>query len=172
MKTLFSKLANLFLISTLVASLTLAGCGYTIQKSGSEKLGSYYPGTLTSQFPNYVYTPMVFTATSQTATQTLGGISFCTFSLTATALTTVTWIVKGSTDGGTNYYAIAVAPYVAGTLVPSTSAITSTSAPVLFVANLSGFTNFEIVTSGTFTATSVTITPTCSSNEGLVMNVG
>jgi len=164
-------IARIVMASLLAVLMATAGCGY-FQKPTPNR-GAYYPGTLTSALPNYPYPAMNFTATSQTDTQTLGGVSFVTIEETAATCTTLTFQVKVSNDGGTNYYALAVAPYVAGTLVPSTSAVTvSNNTPTLYVANVAGFTNIEIVTSSTFTCTGVNFYITGSSNPGLILNIG
>jgi len=127
--------------------------------------GSFNTG-LTSLFPNFRYSKMTFTATAQTLSQGVGGASYCTISLTGT-LTAATFTISVSNDGGTTYYAAAVAPYAA-TITPVTTAITVSSGTGLYVFNVAGFTNFKIVTSGTFTGTNLIVQPTCTSNKGLV----
>jgi len=117
--------------------------------------------------PNSVYPAMTFTATSQTLKQAIGGKSYCTLSGTAVALTTATFQVKLSNDNGANYYAASVAPYAAS-LTPVTTAFAVTSAPALYVFNAASFTSVEIVSSGTFTATSFSWQLTCSTNRGLL----
>lgn len=175
MKTAFEK----FVSAVLVCVLGAMGYGITRlpaplpTSSGPQKFGSFYPGTLTSAFPNYPLTPMTFTATAQTVTAILSGVSYVTISETATTCTTMTFQVKVSNDNGVTYYALAIAPYVAGTLVPSTSAVTvSNNTPNLYVANVAGFTNIEIVTSSTFTATGVSFQITGTSNNGHILNIG
>jgi hypothetical protein len=158
------------MIGLVCATMFLASCAKPAPAPG--KVG-YYPGTLTSLFPNYPYPAMNFTATSQTVTQALSGVSFVTIEFTATTCTPITWQVKVSNDGGTNYVALPVAPYAAGTLSPSTSAVTLSAATTeMYVANVAGFTNIEIVTSSTFTATGVNFYITGTSNHGLAVNVG
>lgn len=129
-----------------------------------------YSGQLAVSQPNYSYAPMVFTATAQTKTQVLGGCSTATISISGTALTTVTWQIFASNDGGTNYYAIpqSTGAFTSNVLTVTTGAATTTTAATLYYANLSGFTIFKIVTSGTFTATNVTAKVVCSANKGLV----
>jgi len=159
------KISAVMMALVLTIGLCLVGCSSTPERLGA----GYYPGTLTSLLPNYPYPPMVFTATSQTLTQALSGQSYCTFSVTANTLTTATFTIEGSSDGGTTYYPWAVAPLAgSATLASVLTAITVTTAPKMYVANVAGLTNFEIVTSSTFTATSVTVTPVCTSNKGLL----
>ena len=175
MKTAFEK----FMSAMVVCILGL--CGYGISRlpaplptsSGPQKFGAFYPGTLTAAFPNYPYPVMSLTATAQTVTQPLSGASYVTISQTATTCSSATYQFKVSNDGGVTYYALAVAPYVAGTLVPSTSAITVTNnSASLFVANVAGFTNIEVVTSSTFTATGFAIQIVGTSNNGHILNIG
>lgn len=165
------KLANILVLAVLSMSLLAIGCNQN--PAPQQKVGAYYPGTLTSALPNYPYPVMTFTATAQTVTQILSGVSYVTIEENAATCTTLTFQVKVSNDGGTNYYALAVAPYVAGTLVPSTSAVTvSNNTSTLYVANVAGFTNIEVVTSSTFTATGVTFQIVGTSNAGHILNIG
>jgi hypothetical protein len=125
-------------------------------------------GAQPSIFPNFRYAPLTATATSQTVKAPMGGVSSCLIQQTSVANTTITWQIKFSMDGGTTYYALSMAPY-ATSLTQSTAAITTTStAAALFVANMADITNIELVTSGTFTATSLTVQLTCSGNKGLL----
>jgi len=152
----FSIAASLIL----VASSLMVGCS---PKPAEVPLGaSYYPGTLTSALPNYPFPLMTFTATSQTKTQALSGQDCLTLTMTSTALTTVTFLVKVSNDGGTTYVAARTAPYAA-TLTPSITAVTAT-ANLPYIVNVAGWTNYEIVTSGTFTATAVNFQGVATSN--------
>lgn len=123
-----------------------------------------------SIFPNYRYPPMVFTATSQTLKQAVGGVSTATLEITGTA-TACTLQIKASNDGGSNYFAI---PYFAGVYTSNVPVIVTGAAfpaynnsPVLYWVSLAGFTNFEIVSSGTFTGTSCTVQVTGSGNKYL-----
>jgi len=126
-----------------------------------------YPGTLPVAFPNIRYAPMVFTATGQTKTQNIGGVSAASISVTGSAFTTATWTLVGSNDGGMNWFPLNVAP-LAVPLAPVTTATTTASVPALYVANLAGLTNIEIVTSGTFTASAASFQITSTSNTGLL----
>lgn len=121
-------------------------------------------------FGNTAFPSMKFTATSQTKSVILQGFSICTISQTSVANTTATWQAKLSNDGGTTYYAAAVAPYVGSATLASVLTATTTTATTaaLFVVNVGGFSNLEIVTSGTFTATSVSFQVTCSGNKGVI----
>src|SRR5579864_2531914 len=69
--------------------------------------------SLGSILPNYSFPAMVFTATAQTKTQALGGVSYATIDVTASGLTTVTFQLKASNNGGASYdFNVGVAPYV------------------------------------------------------------
>jgi hypothetical protein len=121
-------------------------------------------------FPNYRYPPMVFTATSQTFKQAVGGVSTGLLEITGTA-TACTLQIKVSMDGGTNYYAT---PYFAGVYTSNVAQIVTGAAfpaynnsPVLYWVSLAGVTNYEIISSGTFTGTSCTATMTASGNKYL-----
>lgn len=156
----FSKPFAIMASVLLLASSLLVGCG---EKPGPQALGaSYYPGTLTSALPNYPFPVMTFTATAQTLSQNLSGQACMTLTMTSTALTTVTFIVNGSNDGGVTYVPLRVAPYIA-TLTAAITAITAT-ANKPYLVNVSGFTNYQIVTSGTFTATNVKFAAVATSN--------
>jgi hypothetical protein len=128
--------------------------------------------SLGSPLPNFPSPAMTFTATGQTKTQALGGVSYATLDITASGLTTATFQVKASNNGGASYdFNVGVAPYVytSGTLANiSQSPITITSAPAVYVCNLAGFTTVAIVTSGVFTATSITARITATSNKGVL----
>jgi hypothetical protein len=129
--------------------------------------GPYYPGSTPSIFPNYSYAPATFTATSQTSSViNLTGLTSGLVQVTGTALTTVTWAIKGSIDGGVTFFSLPTAAIPTTTVPITTTAVTqTTTASALYVVNLSGMTNVEFVTSGTFTATSVAIKLTASSNK-------
>jgi hypothetical protein len=116
-------------------------------------------------FPTYQPAAQSFTATAQTgAVYTAVGFSSATVAVVGTAITTVTWALQGSTDG-VNFFPLATA----APLVPGTTAATqTTTANAIYVANVAGFTKFRIVTSGTFTATGLTIKFTASAAKGLL----
>jgi hypothetical protein len=155
-------------VSALVALIVLA-LGVAI---ASWSQGPPANPSLGSILPNYSFPAMVFTATAQTKTQALGGVSYATIDVTAVGLTTATFQVKASNNGGASYdFNVGVAPYVytSGALSAiSQSPITITSAPAVYVCNLAGFTNVEITTSATFTATSLTAKITGTSNHGVL----
>lgn len=174
------KISRLFKPATIVviALLCLLGIGNIAQHLHptaqqitdlvSAQTQPFYPGSTTSLLPNYPYPVMTFTATSQTLKQPLSGQSYATISITGATFTTATFTIKGSNDKGVNFYPLAVAPYPVsgGSFTPTVSAITVTSPPALYVVNVAGFTNIEIVTSGTFTATSMSAQITGTSNKG------
>lgn len=127
----------------------------------------YYPGSLATMTPNYSYPAQTFTATAQTGTAiNLGGLTSGIVQVKGTGLTTVTFAVQGSMDGGATWFSLPTATYPT-TAAPSTLAVTQTAtATTQYVVNLAGITNVRFVTSGTFTATSVTLQLTASANKG------
>jgi hypothetical protein len=129
-------------------------------------------GLFTTALPNYKYTAMSFTATSQNKTQAIGGVSTASVQISGSSLTTVTWQLTCSNDGGANYYGIpslaAGGTVTSGVLPITTAGTITTTTAALYYFNLSGCTNFKIATSGTFTATSVTAQVVASSNKGLL----
>jgi hypothetical protein len=115
--------------------------------------------------PTQRLTPLVFTATSQTVTRTLPSSSCAVISQTANTLTTATFTVEVSNDGGTTYYPAAVAPYVGSAARASVlTAITVTTSGHLYILPVVGMTNLEAITSSTFTGTSLTLTITTTGN--------
>lgn len=84
--------------------------------------------------------------------------------LTGTSLTTVTFSVMGSSDGVT-FYALPITTVASPGSTP-TLTVTATAAGI-YQVNLAGITHVEFVTSGTFTATSVTLMLTASPNGGV-----
>lgn len=122
-----------------------------------------------SPYNNTILGPVTITATNTTSsaiplsggTSPAIGSSFssCTVSLTGSGLTTVTFGLTGSADGGINYFAVPMATLLApGTLVTTATATTGG----LYRLNCAGLTHLKIVTSGTFTATSVNFTVTAA----------
>ncbi len=128
--------------------------------------------TITSPLPNLVFVPMTFTATGQTKSMPIGGISIATVRIAGPA-TAATLQIKASNDAGANYFAI---PFVPGAGTMYTSGVLNVSNPgtfpayagsaVLYYVNLSGFNFVEVVSSGTFTGTSVSVQIVGSSNSG------
>jgi hypothetical protein len=123
-----------------------------------------------SPYSNLKLTPTAMTATAQTSAaigldlyHTGTGNSFATGTLTVTgtALTTATFGVLGSSDGGNNYFPVNLYPVLTPTAGASTQTVT---AAAMFYVNLAGLTHIKYVTSGTFTATSITILVTASPN--------
>jgi len=116
-----------------------------------------------SPYTNAVFPAQLATASAQTlATISLSGnlgaaagssYAAGTITVTGTALTTVTFSVQGSSDGGVTFYALPIYTQNSPTTAAATS-ITATSAG-LYQVSLVGITHVKITTSGTFTATSV-----------------
>ena len=129
-----------------------------------------------------VFTPQIFTATGQTGTPIqLNGLSGGTstvgssytlgsVTVTGTSLTTITFQVLGSSDNGGTYYAMPIYT-VASPTTPAATTITAT-ANGLYQVNLAGLTHVKFATSGTFTATNVTITLTATPNGQLARSSG
>lgn len=115
---------------------------------------------------NAGYAVVTFTATSQTSTpMTTGSTSYMTIRVVGSSLTTATWALKCSNDGGTSYFSWPTAAVG----VPGTLALTQTStADAMYIANISATDHCEFVTSGTFTGTNIKIKVTTSGNRGLL----
>lgn len=116
-----------------------------------------------SPYHNNTFLPVVMTATSQTSTPFKLGAnrdsySAGTITLTGTALTTVTFGVLGSVNGVT-YVPLAIQ----SCSVPGTYTLTVTAtAASCYQVNLAGMLYIEYQTSGTFTATNISILLTAS----------
>jgi hypothetical protein len=130
------------------------------------------------QFSNFVFPASVFTATGQTSTTidlspnqagANGAYSAGALSVVGTGLTTATFQVLGSSDGGQNFFALNVAPATSPT---STSTMTTVTGNGLYYVDLAAITHIQIATSGTFTATSLSIQLTGSPNGSVVENSG
>jgi len=121
--------------------------------------------------PNFSPAALTFTATSQTGKIALSGFQSCTMQYVGTGITTATFEVKGSNDGGTTYYPLpfSTGAYTSNVLSVVTGATITESGntAVIWWLNVASLTNLEVVTSGTFTGTSIAIKFTCSSNRGL-----
>lgn len=119
-----------------------------------------------SVFPAQVFTGdtsgMVMQLNSPPST---GSASVGAITLVGTSLTTVTFTVEASTDGGLNYFPAPVYTVASPSIAASTP-ITATASGQYYI-NLAGVTHLQIVTSGTFTATSVSFQLTTSPNAGL-----
>lgn len=157
----FIKIASVSILSFIlafgVASLSIAPRRLEAQVGPS--------GAISVIEPTQRLTPLVFTATSQTATRTLPSSACAVVSQTANTLTTATFTIEYSNDGGTTYYPAAVAPYVGSAARASVlTAITVTTSGHLYILPTTGMTNIEAVTSSTFTGTSLTLTITTSGN--------
>lgn len=125
-----------------------------------------------------IFKTQSFTATGQTGTaiQLNGlvipstvGSSYAsgTITVTGVALTTVSFQVMGSSDNGATFYLLPVSSVT----TPGTPATTVTATgPGLYQFNLAGLTHIKLVTTGTFTATSVSFTLTGSPNASISRN--
>lgn len=133
-----------------------------------------------SPYSNSVFTPQIFTSTGQTgATIQLNGLitpstvgssfSSLVLTVTGTSLTTATFQVLGSSNNGGTFAPLLVSS-VANPGSPNTT--TTVTGPGLYQVNAVGLTHVKIVTSGTFTATNLTITITASPNAQITKNSG
>jgi hypothetical protein len=140
------------------------------------------PQNQASPYTNSVFASQTFTATGQTgATVQLNsltvpstvGSSFAsgTITLTGTSLTTVTFSVMASADNGATFpTALPITTVAAPGSTPSTPITATTSG--LYQISLAGITHIKFVTSGTFNATSVSLTLTASPNALISRNTG
>lgn len=144
-------------------------------------MGAITPGfaQLASPYSQSVWPAQTFTATNQTgSTIQLNGLqvsstvgsSFAsgTLTVTGTSLTTVTFAVQGSSDNGATFYALPIYTVASPTSTPTTT-VTATGNGI-YQVSLAGITHVRIVTSGTFTATNVSIVFTSSPNAGVAKN--
>jgi hypothetical protein len=120
------------------------------------------------QQTNIIYPAQTFTATSQTGTViTLGqspsgnggSNSVGNITVSGSSLSTATFTVLGSSDGGNTYTALNVNLITTPATVATTTTVTAGG---VYQVNLAGITQIEFQTSGTFTATSLTLTLTTS----------
>jgi hypothetical protein len=120
------------------------------------------------QQTNIIYPAQTFTATSQTGTViTLGqspsgnggSNSVGNITVSGSSLSTATFTVLGSSDGGNTYTALNVNLITTPATVATTTTVTAGG---VYQVNLAGITQVEFQTSGTFTATSLTLTLTTS----------
>lgn len=91
-----------------------------------------------------------------------------TITVTGTALTTVSFQIMGSSDNGATFYLLPVYSVVNPAASPVTT-VTATASG-LYQINLAGLSHIKLVTTGTFTATSVSIVLTGSPNASISRN--
>lgn len=131
-------------------------------------------GMLSAQSPyktNIFIPGWTATASSQTSPSIPLGTSYSvgTITLTGSSLTTATFAVMGSSNGGATYTALPISAIADPTTTATT--ITATAAG-LYQVNLATITHIKFVTSGTFTATSVTLLLTGAPNGSLARGGG
>jgi|SRR5579872_4317081 len=160
--TAFTLAATIGLICASLMFGPLMQRSPTVQAQGNQGIVSINPN---ARLP-----VMTFTATSQTVARPIGGFSSATVEIFGVA-TAATMTMKCSNDGGANYYAI---PWTAGAYTTNVLQVTTPGAftayagtPELFYVDLAGFTNCEVVTSGTFTGASASVQIVASSNRGI-----
>lgn len=121
-----------------------------------------------SPYNQSIYPAQSFTATAQTGAVIAlngatgsSGSSFGagTITVAATSLTTATFAVQGSSDGGLTYFALPITPVAVGA---SQGATVTATAAGLYQVSLVGITHVKFVTSGTFTASGLTLTLTAT----------
>lgn len=125
-----------------------------------------------SPYTNTIFTPAkVMTASAQTSTalqlgtnNRAGSYSAGTITLTGTALTTATFGVLGSADGGVSYFLIPMNTYADPATLATTFTATTNG---IYQVSLAGLTHIKFVTSGTFTGTSIALLLTASPNAVL-----
>jgi hypothetical protein len=157
-----------FALALLMVSVAIAPLG-TAQTQGG---GGTIASPLGSLNPNYTYYS-TFTASGQSTTQAIPGLSTVMIGVTGTALTTVTWQITCSPDSGVTYYGV---PSTSGVVnatyftiqAVTAGTITTTSSGTAYWVNLAGCNKFKLTTSGTFTATNVTIRVTGSYAKGII----
>lgn len=122
----------------------------------------------TSPPNNHIYSPAVMTATAQTSAPVTLGLSSALTSwtggaltITGSGLTTATIAVQGSSDNGVTYYTLPIYSVTSPGTNTTTVTVTGTTA---YQLNLAGLTHIRFVTSGTFTATNISIVLTASPN--------
>lgn len=113
----------------------------------------------------------VITATSTTTTAIAlgsgaavpkgGSYASGNITLTGSSLTTATFGVTVSADNGVTYFAVPICTVAA---TPVCAATQTATANAIFTVNLAGITHIKYVTSGTFTATSISLLLTASPN--------
>lgn len=81
------------------------------------------------------------------------GYAYGTVSLKATSITTVTFTIQVSNDGGVSYFP---APFSVCSAPSTLMNVATATTQQLYCLSLAGMTNYRIVTSGTFTGTGVT----------------
>lgn len=138
---------------------------------------------LASPYSISIYPAQTFTASNQTGTSiALNGLtvpstvgsSFASgiITVTGTSLTTATFTVMGSSDGGGTYFAL---PIINPLAAPSSSApatAVTVTANGVYMVSLAGITHVQFVTSSAFTATALSLTLTASPNAQVSQNKG
>ena len=128
-----------------------------------------YSASVLNQSTTYSGPVQTFTGVANGNTNRLVGYSSGVIEVTGNALTTVTWAIEGSMDGGVTWQALPTAAFPTVSL-PSTLAAseTTTVSGTFYLVNVAGFTNYRFVTSGTFTATSVGLKLNAAQQKGLL----
>lgn len=90
-----------------------------------------------------------------------GSYSAGVIQLTGVGLTVATFGVTGSSDNGVTYFAVPICTVAA---TPSCATTQTATASANYMINMLGLTHIKYVTSGTFTATSITLLLTASPN--------
>lgn len=149
-------ISRLLIYTVLTAAAVFAG--WRVEAQSPYSVNIFKPAT-------------VMTATSQTsAAIPLGTVATVPKSgsyaagniqLTGSSLTTATFGVTASSDNGTTYFAVPICTVAATPVCATTQTATANA---IFTINLGGLTHIKFVTSGTFTATSISLLLTASPN--------
>jgi hypothetical protein len=126
-----------------------------------------------SPYSNSVSPAHTFTGAGQSTTIQLNGLSSSstvgssfaagTVTVSGTSLTSVSFSVLGSADNGVTFYALPVTP-AANPCATAATTVTATSA-AQYQVSLAGMTHLRIATSGTFSATTVSMVLTATPND-------
>ena len=137
-----------------------------------------FPQALSSPYSIALYKPQVFTASGVTGTaiplnglqsgSSLVGSSFssATINATGTALVTATFAVQGSPDNGATFYPLLITQQNLAGASPTLSV--TVTANTIYQVSVAGMTHIRFVTSGTFTAATLTLTLNASPNAQAV----
>src|SRR5271154_6749979 len=153
--TMVKKNLILFPAATLLAAMLVV---FATWRPESAEAQGRYNSTVNSVNPNTNFPHLTFTATSQTQKTALAGFSTATVRYAGTqgGVTTATFEIEASNDGGQSYFPIPTSTGVYSSnvlnVITGASITQSAATPVMYWVNLAGMTNLEIVTSGTFTS--------------------
>lgn len=146
---------RLFFYAILLGAATLAGWKLEGQSPYSVNLFQAKVITATST------TTTAIALGSGTTVPKGGSYAGGSITLTGSSLTTATFGVTASFDNGVTYFAVPICTVAATPVCANTQTATANA---VFTVNLGGVTHVKYVTSGTFTATSISLLLTASPN--------